>query len=72
MDFDEQRTIKELISYFRLKKKLIPISPDFDETNYLLKNKDVANAVKLKIFQSGYHHFLAHGMLENRKWEYKL
>ena len=49
-----------------------PIPSEFDETNYLLKNKDVANAVKNKIFQSGYHHFILHGINENRKRELKI
>ena len=72
LKFDDQREISELVSYFISKKRLIPIPSEFDETNYLLKNKDVANAVKIKIFQSGYHHFILHGINENRKRELKI
>ena len=42
------------------------IPEEWNEVAYLLNNPDVAGAVQLGVFSSGYEHFKKHGYYENR------
>jgi hypothetical protein len=42
--------------------------PQFVDGSYLKANPDVENAVRRGEFPSGYHHWIAHGQAEGRRW----
>jgi SAM-dependent methyltransferase len=46
----------------------LPLQSDFDEERYLLQNPDVASAVRMDLFESGWQHFIEHGYAEGRTW----
>jgi hypothetical protein len=49
-----------------IEQKLAP-PPNWDEQQYLSKNPDVAVAVRMGRFKSGWRHYVIHGVEEGRK-----
>lgn len=69
-DADSSSRRDELITYIEKvvkEKKLI-----FSEELYLESNPDILQAISLKTFRTGFHHYLAHGIGENRIAEFIL